>query len=56
MFLCLILIARYILLFLKPFRYCINIIEYIYVIYIILEIFSRNLLINIMFIDYFGDN
>jgi len=30
--------------------------EYIYVIYIILEIFSCDLLINVVFIDYFGDN
>jgi len=40
MFLCLALITHYILLFLKSFRYCINIIKYIYVIYIILKIFS----------------
>jgi len=30
--------------------------EYIHVIYIILEIFSCTLLINIAFTDYFGDN
>jgi len=35
------LITRYILLFLKSFRYCINVIKYMHVIYIILEIFSQ---------------
>jgi len=43
-FLCLALITHYILLFLKSFRYCINIIKYIYIIYIILEIFSCDFL------------
>jgi len=40
--LCLASITRYILFFLKSFRYRIDTIEYIYVIYIILEIFSRD--------------
>jgi len=48
------LITHYILLFLKPFQYCIKIIEYIYNVDIMLEISSCDLLIDI--IDYFGDD